>query len=383
MNEEDHNKTGLLASLLLKLTIGWYLLFPFSAATSSPLPKHFNSIAVAARDSDTGDFGVAIVCNGLGAGPLSTFAEAEVGAVVTFGFINPSLGNSVLHNIKKGLDPKTAIQQGLNALPERDPEGRTREGYIVGAVDAKGRSATYTGQDMTDAVWAGGTSHDNFSVIGTHLPHAAILEKAIQTFQRSEGSLADRLLTVLEIVPRLQGDRSAAILIVRTRGGELGTSDHMMDLRVDDHPSPLQELKRLRSIWNSYSGIDCHLRAAHTWKQAGRTSLADRERAIGLTLVESMLRVHKTNPEKLVEAAYYLCQYEVDPARAIQLAKQAVVLSSRKNADFLDTLALCLYKAGHQAEAINISKEALRLQPHSTFFQKQLERFSQPLDPTP
>ncbi len=125
-----------------------------------------------------------------------------------------------------------------------------------GIVDARGRSFTYTGGGCYE--WAGGAARENFAAQGNILASPAVVDALVETFETTEGDLASRLVAALIAGQAAGGDRrgqeSAALLVVRAHGGYGGLNDRYIDLRVDDHPQPIEELKRLLDLHRLYLG---------------------------------------------------------------------------------------------------------------------------------
>lgn len=172
------------------------------------------------------------------------WAEPLVGAVATQAWANPRYGPDGLALIRQGLDPEEIVSQ----LTEPD-EGRTQR--QLGLVDAQGRAASYTGAECNE--WAGGRTGACFAAQGNILVSAETVDMLADTFVATAGKpLAERLLDCLDAAQAAGGDsrgqQSAALLVVGPEQGYAGLSDVFVDLRVDDHPRPLEELRRLFGI---------------------------------------------------------------------------------------------------------------------------------------
>ena len=156
----------------------------------------------------------------------------------------------------RGLDlmsrGKTA-EETVEALISSDDE---REHRQLGAVDARGRAATFTGSECFE--WAGGVAGEHYAAQGNILVGGETVEAMAKTFEVSAGDLAGRLLTALDAGQAAGGDsrgkQSAALLVVKERGGYGGNNDRLLDLRVDDHPEPIRELIRIRALHTLYFG---------------------------------------------------------------------------------------------------------------------------------
>lgn len=168
------------------------------------------------------------------------WARAGVGAIATQAMANLTYAAEGLDLLAGG----RAATEVVEILTTRDGGRDDRQ---LGVVDAGGRSATFTGKSCFD--WAGGFAGDGFCCQGNILAGAAVVDEMARTYQRSTGELADRLLAALQAGDSAGGDRrgrqSAALLVVRERGGYDGGNDISVDLRVDDHADPVPELRRL------------------------------------------------------------------------------------------------------------------------------------------
>jgi uncharacterized Ntn-hydrolase superfamily protein len=202
---------------------------------------------VEAADGTTVSLGVAVASKFLAVGSAVPAGAADVGAIATQAFANLAYRADGLRLLADG---RTA-QETVDALTGAD-EGRDQR--QVGVVDGAGRSATFTGAACHD--WAGGRTGDGYAVQGNILTGPDVVEAMERAWLGSQGRLADRLLAALAAGDAAGGDRrgrqSAALLVVRRAGGYGGTSDVEVDLRVDDHPSPVPELWRLLDLHRLY-----------------------------------------------------------------------------------------------------------------------------------
>ena len=203
-----------------------------------------STYSIVACDLEAQEWGVAVQSKFLAVGAAVPAAEAEVGAVATQAWANLSYRPRGLELLREGY----AAAEVVRALVGAD-DGR--EHRQVGVVDAHGRGATYTGSECLE--WAGGTVGPGYAAQGNILVSAATVEALATTFEGSAARpLSERLLDCLAAAEFAGGDRrgrqSAALLIVRKDGGYGGESDVAVDLRVDDHPHPIEELKRIYGI---------------------------------------------------------------------------------------------------------------------------------------
>jgi uncharacterized Ntn-hydrolase superfamily protein len=203
-----------------------------------------STYSLVACDLDAGEWGVTVQSKFLAVGAAVPAAEADVGAVATQAWANLSYRDSGLALLREGLDAEETVAR----LVEAD-EGRAHR--QVGVVDGRGRGATYTGAECL--AWAGGRTGPSYAAQGNILVSEATVDALAESFEGSAGRpLPERLLDALAAAQAAGGDRrgqqSAALLVVRKGGGYGGTSDALVDLRVDDHPRPVDELRRLYSL---------------------------------------------------------------------------------------------------------------------------------------
>jgi uncharacterized Ntn-hydrolase superfamily protein len=204
------------------------------------------TFSIVAFDAATGDLGVAVASKFPCVGAVVPWARAGVGAVATQSWANTDFGPDGLRLMGGGLPAGPALDAVL------EPDG-DREERQVGFVDAEGGVASFTGANCMD--WAGGRTGDGFAVQGNILAGEDVVASLADAFVRTEGDLCDRLLAALLAGDAAGGDRrgkqSAALLVVRDRGGYEGRNDRYIDLRVDDHPEAPAELARLFGVWDT------------------------------------------------------------------------------------------------------------------------------------
>ena len=200
--------------------------------------------SLAACDLDAGQWGVAVQSKFLAAASVVSWAEPGAGAVATQAYANPRYGPDGLALLRDGLSAEETVRR----LTEAD-DGR--EHRQLGIVDREGRSATFTGAECFD--WAGGRTGTCYAVQGNILVSAETVDALAETFEGSAGRpLAERLLDCLAAAQKAGGDRrgqqAAGLLVVERDGGYAGLSDVVVDLRVDDHTTPIEELRRIFGI---------------------------------------------------------------------------------------------------------------------------------------
>jgi len=205
------------------------------------------TFSIVAIDPATGELGVAVASKFLAVGAVVPWARAGVGAVATQSYANVSYGPTGLELMAAGY----SASETLDRLLADDPERELRQ---VGIVDARGGTATFTGSACH--AWAGGRTGPGYAVQGNILTGPEVVDAMAHAFETTEGPLAARLLAALAAGDAAGGDRrgkqSAALLVVKERGGYGGYTDRFIDLRVDDHPEPVAELQRLYGIWRLY-----------------------------------------------------------------------------------------------------------------------------------
>lgn len=207
------------------------------------------TFSIAGFDPDTGELGVAVQSKFIAVGSVVPWAKAGVGAIATQAFANPAYGPDGLALLEKGKSP----DEVKKLLTEEDPDKEDRQ---LGIVDAKGNSATFTGSDCYD--WAGGLTGQHYAAQGNILVNKETVTEMGRAFEETKGRLADRLLASLEAAQNAGGDsrgkQSAAIYVVKEKGGYGGLNDVFIDLRVDDHKEPVKELNRIYHLQQLYFG---------------------------------------------------------------------------------------------------------------------------------
>jgi uncharacterized Ntn-hydrolase superfamily protein len=205
------------------------------------------TFSIVGYDPKEKEWGVAVQSKFLGVGAVVPFAKAGVGAIATQSYANTSYGPNGLSLLEQG----KSAQEVLELLIKEDPDREMRQ---VGIVDANGRAATFTGKECYD--WAGGATGEYFAAQGNILVDEKTVQSMKNTFLETEGNLAERLLKALNAGQAAGGDsrgmQSAALLVVKEAGGYGGYNDRFIDLRVDDHPSPIEELIRIYSLQRLY-----------------------------------------------------------------------------------------------------------------------------------
>jgi uncharacterized Ntn-hydrolase superfamily protein len=200
--------------------------------------------SICACDLEARQWGVATQSKFLAVGSIVPWAEPLVGAIATQSYANPRYGPEGLALLRDGSPAEEVVAQ----LTAADEERAVRQ---LGVVDGEGRSASYTGEECKD--WAGHRTGACYAAQGNILVSGATVDALAETFEATAGApLVERLLDCLDAAQAAGGDRrgqqSAALLVVGPEQGYAGLSDVFVDLRVDDHPRPLEELRRIFDI---------------------------------------------------------------------------------------------------------------------------------------
>ena len=202
------------------------------------------TFSIAARDPDSGDLGVAVQSRFFAVGSVVPWAEAEVGVIATQSRANTAYGPKGLALLENGL----TAQETLDRLVAEDDGHAHRQ---VGIVDAHGSTANFTGAECIE--WAGAYQGTHYTAQGNILASAEVVSAMGEVYEETIGDLPEKLLGALLSGQEQGGDRrgqqSAVLLVVRKNGGYGGFNDRYIDLRVDDHETPIVELQRLLDLW--------------------------------------------------------------------------------------------------------------------------------------
>jgi len=243
------------AALVLALGLVAALAIPIAAA--APAPAHSPDSAtgrrpvatysIVARDPESGQMGVAVQSHWFSVGPIVPWAEAGIGAVATQSFVEPAYGPLGLELMRLG---RTA-PEALRALVSTDANESVRQ---VAMIDTEGNVAAHTGKRCIQA--AGHRTGDQYSVQANLMGKATVWDAMARAFESTQGDLAERLLAALEAAEKEGGDirgrQSAAILVVSAESTGRPWADRIFDLRVEDHPEPVAELRRLVQLQRAY-----------------------------------------------------------------------------------------------------------------------------------
>ena len=215
------------------------------------MEKLIHTFSVVAYDPEKQEWGVAVQSKFLAAAAVVSWARANAGAVATQSYANVSYGFRGLDLMEEGISAEEAIQ----ILTKDDESKDLRQ---IGLVDRQGKASAFTGEKCYE--WAGHVVGDGFTCQGNILIPGTVEAMAarFEEVRGKAGELADWLVLALEAGQEAGGDKrgrqAAGVLVVREGGGYGGDNDRYLDLRVDDHPSPIQKLKQLVDSHHLYFG---------------------------------------------------------------------------------------------------------------------------------
>lgn len=208
--------------------------------TSNP-----STFSIVARDPVNGDLGIIVQSKFPAVGSVVPWAKANIGAIATQAWANVSYGPNGLSLLENGNSASVTLKTLLNG-----DEGRAHR--QIGIVDSHGQAVAHTGTECME--WAGHIVGDGFSCQGNILAGEDVVTDMAEAFEKTEGDLIDKLFAGLIAGQAAGGDRrgmqSASILVVREKGGYEGGNDRYVDVRVDEHPSPIDELVRIFNIYD-------------------------------------------------------------------------------------------------------------------------------------
>lgn len=281
-------------------------------ATAAPVRGPVATFSIVAGDPVTGELGVAVASRFFAVGSVVPWARADVGAVATQSFANTSFGWRGLDLMAGGVTPEEAV--AILLRNDADPERRQ-----FGLVDASGRSATYTGAGCLD--WAGGRHGPHYAVQGNILTGESVVTAMEAAFLETEGTLAERLYAALVAGDARGGDsrgkQSASLIIARTAAGYGGFGDRAIDIRVDDHEQPFEELGRL---------LDLAL-VNYGWNEAW-TLFTQKAFAAALPVMERTAARAPEHPEVLYDLAVIRLSAG-SPHEALRALTRALKLNSK------------------------------------------------------
>lgn len=221
------------------------------APLAVPTDPLAHTYSIVARDAETGQLGVAVQSHWFQVGPIVPWAKPGVGAVATQSFVKVDYGPRGLELMANG----SSAAEALAALVAEDEQKDVRQ---VAMVDSSGRAKAWTGERCIQA--AGHHVGDGFSVQANLMENDSVWPAMAVAFEGAEGDLAERMLRALEAAEGEGGDirgrQSAALIVVRAESTGNDWEDRLVDLRVDDHPDPLAEMRRLLGLHRAYESMN-------------------------------------------------------------------------------------------------------------------------------
>ena len=218
---------------------------------AAAIERPVHTYSIVARDAATGEMGVAVQSHWFSVGSIVSWAEAWVGAIATQSFVDPAYGPRGLDLMKSGL----SAEQALEALMLVDEGRDVRQ---VAFIDVQGRVAAHTGASCIEA--ADHHVGEGYSVQANMMLNDNVVPAMSKAFESTGGDLADRLMAALEAAQAVGGDirgkQSAAILIVKGESTGRPWADRVLELRIEDHPTPITELKRLLRVHRAYEHMN-------------------------------------------------------------------------------------------------------------------------------
>ncbi|HLZ96238.1 MAG TPA: DUF1028 domain-containing protein [Candidatus Dormibacteraeota bacterium] len=290
--------------------------------------------SIVARDPKTGELGVAVQSHYFQVGPVVPWAQSGVGAIATQSMVNVSYGPIGLEMLRNGF----SAEQTLKALTSGDAMPEVRQAAIV---DAQGRVAAHTGTRCIPA--AGHRTGDGYSCQANLMERDTVWDAMAEAYEGATGSLAERMMIALEAAEAeggdIRGKQSAAMLVVRATSTGKHWEDRIVDLRVEDHPEPLPELRRLFTIRRAY---DADTEADHL-DEAGDSAAAKAKR------VEAF-RIAPDNVELRFWAGVALSQAG-EVAEGAKLVAEAIAFDRRWDV-LIDRLVQSERMTAPQAQAL-------------------------------
>jgi uncharacterized Ntn-hydrolase superfamily protein len=237
----------------MKKCIIWILFalcfIPFLAADGNIRPV--STYSIVAFDKETGQLGVAVQSHWFSVGPIVPWVESGIGAVATQSFVEVSYGPLGLALMKSGKSPEDA----LKALIAADENQDVRQ---VAMVDVKGRVVAHTGENCIPE--AGHYIGDGFTCQANLMLKNTVWDAMAKAYLETKGELADRLVAALAAAEAeggdIRGKQSAALIVVSGKSSGVAWKDRLFDLRIEDHPTPVKELKRLLDLNKAYNHMN-------------------------------------------------------------------------------------------------------------------------------
>ena len=354
------------ALLALPIAVGLVL----AAAAPCRADVKTGTFSIVAYDSVTQELGVAVQSKYFSVGCAVPWAEGGVGAVATQASVNVSLGPMALAMLRSGM----TAPEVMRALAAADSGW---DGRQVGIVDANGTAVNWTGKRCLD--WAGGVTGPGFACQGNILAGPAVVAGMAKAFREGAGGeLTERLIAALEAAQEAGGDKrgmqSAAVIVTRPSAINPEYRERYVDLRVEDHKTPIKELRRVWQIHQGFHLAGQHLNYAAEFDAAGFPEKARRERERVGDILRAALKRGERDASVLNGLAWSCATNDIYLDDAVRAAQRASDIEPR-NIDILDTLAEAHFRSGNATKAIEVESRAATLDPKSQYLRDQIERF--------
>lgn len=233
------------------MTLLLLFLLQFQVSTEDVPKRPVHTYSIVAYDAATGEVGAAVQSHWFSVGSIVIWAESGVGAVATQSFVKVDYGPLGLEAMNKGKKPKDILKTMV-------AEDEGRDVRQVAMVDINGNVAAHTGAKCID--YACDSQGDGFSVQANMMLKGSVCEAMEKAFKNTKGNLATRIMAALKAAEGeggdIRGKQSAAIKIVKAKRSEKPWEDVVMDLRVEDHPDPINELSRIVDVHNAYNDMN-------------------------------------------------------------------------------------------------------------------------------
>jgi uncharacterized Ntn-hydrolase superfamily protein len=346
---------------MMQLILALVILVPPSPG-SHPGEVYTSTFSIAAMDSITGEYGVAVASKVLDVGYIVPWGEPGVGVVATQAQTNAMFGPDGLELLREGATAGEAMRSLLAA----DPDSTFRQ---LGIVDRHGGSASFTGSGTMD--WAGSITGPGYAIQGNILTGPEVVQEMERAYLGEEGSLGDRLLAALLAGDAAGGDsrgrQSAAMVVYREGGGYQGSSDLLVDIRVVDSQDPLGDLQRIYSKWCMWFIFPVYIDAGYP------------ETDYALDIMEDYMASGDVDAQDLNGLAWELATRQLYPARTVEIALMATSMEP-DDANIMDTVAESYYALGDYRTAVEWERRALDIDPQNDFFTQQMYKFLMALE---
>ncbi len=273
MNADAKRSRALGALLILLPTAP---LMPAHGGAQENDPDYLATYSIIARDPSTGQLGMGVQSKAFAAGNRAMHAKGGVAVIAHQASANPMYGVIGVDLIERGYTPREALDMMVASDAGRDRRQ-------VAILDMEGRTAAWTGTGASD--WKGHRCGRDYCAQGNILTGPEVVDAMATSFESSDGPLAERLMDALDAAQAAGGDargmQSGALLVVAPRAGSGGFSDRVVDIRVDDHPRPLEELRRVLNLFRSGQMVrDANaIRARGDLEEALAAAIAARDRS--------------------------------------------------------------------------------------------------------